>query len=221
MINIDVPDNKSVIVFSSFRTRSTALCDWLAQQKGLTNFDEAFINVGRAMSFVNFVNQSQGNFVIKVMCNTRQYTSEIQQFLRPWLDQCTIIRLYRQDVFSQIISFYIAAMSDRWHFVKQPKGHHMLFAQDDFVKEIALDLVELKKSAISILTANQRLGQLKINIDLDLASEDLGLLPSNYQLIPPPANLEQLNTALKTLIDTDVEVSNLYHNRQNFSHFGK
>jgi len=47
------------------------------------------------------------------------------------------------------------------------------------------------------------------------------VLPSNFQIIPSLANQDQLNTALQTLIDSDSEVHNLYHNRQDFSHFGK
>lgn len=221
MINIDVPNNRSVVVFSSFRTRSTALCDWIAQQKGLTNFDEAFINVSRAISFVNFINNNSGNFVIKVMCNTNQYTPEIQRFLQPLLDQCTIIRLRRQDVFAQITSFYIAATTERWHHVKKPMGHHQKFPHEQFIESVPVDLVELKKAAVSILTANQRLQNLKAHVDLELESEDLGVLPSNYQLIPPPANQNQLNTALQTLIDSDLEVGILYRNRQDFCQFGK
>jgi hypothetical protein len=221
MINIDVPGNRSVIVFSSFRTRSTALCDCIAQQNGLTNFDEAFLNVRRTMSFVNFVNNQSGNFVIKVMCNTNQYTPEIQQFLQPLLNQCTIIRLRRRDVIAQIISFYIAAVNDRWHWVKKPMSTHLPLPGHLLDVETSVDTVELKKAAISILTANQRLQAINVTLDLDLVSEDLGVLPSNYQVMPPAANLDQLNTALKTLIDSDTEVHDLYHNRQDFSHFGK
>ena len=221
MINIDVPGNRSVIVFSSFRTRSTALCDWIAQQKGLTNFDEAFLNVRRTISFVNFVNNQSGNFVIKVMCNTNQYTPEIQQFLQPLLNQCTIIRLRRQDVGAQIISFYIAAVNDRWHWAKKPMSTHLLLPEHLLDVETPVDTVELKKAAISILTANQRLQAINAQIDLELESEDFGVLPSNYQVMPRPTNLDQLNTALQTLIDSDAEVGNLYHNRQDFSHFGK
>lgn len=221
MIDIDLPDNKSIVVFSSFRTRSTALCDWLAQQKGLTNFDEAFINVGQAMAFVNFAKRTPNKFIIKIMCNADQYIPEIQHFMKPMLDQCTVIRLRRQDVFAQIKSFYIAATSDHWHFVKQKQGLHPFLPEDAFVRNIAIDSAQLRNAAISILTANRRLNIVKVKFDLELVSESLGVLPSNYQLIPPLTNQDQLNTALNTLIDTDVEVSNLYHNRQYFSHFGK
>lgn len=221
MINIDLPDNKSIIVFSSFRTRSTALCDWIAQEKGLTNFDEAFINVERAMSFVNFINRTSGKFVVKVMCSTQQYTPEIRRFLQPLLDQCTLIRLHRRNVFTQITSFYIAAITQQWHFVKKYTYRHPLLSQDCFTGEIPIDTAELRNAAISILATNQRLQEINTRFDLELVSEDLGVLPSNYQVIPPPTNLDQVNNALQTLIDSDLEVSKLYHNRQDFSHFGK
>jgi hypothetical protein len=221
MINIDLPDNKSVIVFSSFRTRSTALCDWIAQEKRLTNFDEAFVDVEPAISFVNFINGSSGNFVAKVMCSTQQYTPEIRRFLQPLLEQCTLIRLHRQNVFAQITSFYIAAVTNQWHFVKKFTGRYPSLAQDCFTGEIPIDTVELRNAAIAILATNQRLQAINSRLDLELVSEDLGVLPSNFQLIPPPANLDQLNTALQTLIDSDAEVHDLYHNRQYFSHFGK
>ncbi len=221
MININLPDNRSVIVFSSFRTSSTALCDWIAQEKKLTNFDEAFINVESAMSFVNFINKSSDNFVIKVMCNTQQYTPEIRQFLQPLLDQCTLIRLHRRNVFAQIISFYIAAITEQWHFVKKYTGRYPSLSENCFTGEIPMDVAELRKAAISILATNQRLREINTRLDLELVSEDLGVLPSNFQLIPTPANRNQLNTALQTLIDSDAEVSKLYHNRQDFSHFGK
>jgi hypothetical protein len=221
MINIDLPDNKSIIVFSSFRTRSTALCDWIAQEKGLTNFDEAFVYVERAISFVNFINRSSGNFVAKVMCSPHQYTPDTQQFLKPLLNQCTLIRLHRRNVFAQITSFYCAAVTNQWHFVKKHTYRHPLLAQDCFTGEIPIDTAELRNAAISILTTNQRLQAINTRFDLELVSEDLGVLPSNFQIIPSLANQDQLNTALQTLIDSDSEVHNLYHNRQDFSHFGK
>ena len=221
MINIDLPDNKSIIVFSSFRTRSTALCDWIAQEKGLTNFDEAFVYVERAISFVNFINRSSGNFVAKVMCSPHQYTPDTQQFLKPLLNQCTLIRLHRRNVFAQITSFYIAAVTNQWHFVKKYTYRHPLLSQDCFTGEIPIDTAELRNAAISILTTNQRLQAINTRFDLELVSEDLGVLPSNFQIIPSLANQDQLNTALQTLIDSDSEVHNLYHNRQDFSHFGK
>ena len=221
MINIDLPDNKSIIVFSSFRTRSTALCDWIAQEKGLTNFDEAFLYVEHAISFVNFINRSSGNFVAKVMCSPHQYTPDTQQFLKPLLNQCTLIRLHRRNVFAQITSFYIAAVTNQWHFVKKHTYRHPLLAQDCFTGEIPIDTAELRNAAISILTTNQRLQAINTRFDLELVSEDLGVLPSNFQIIPSLANQDQLNTALQTLIDSDSEVHNLYHNRQDFSHFGK
>ena len=221
MIDIDLPDSKSIIVFSSFRTRSTALCDWIAQEKGLTNFDEAFLYVERAISFVNFINRSPGNFVAKVMCSPHQYTPAIQQFLKPLLNQCTLIRLHRRNVFAQITSFYIASVTNQWHFVKKYTGRYPLLAQDCFTGEIPIDIAELKNAAISILTTNQRLQAINTRFDLELVSEDLGVLPSNFQIIPSLANQDQLNTALQTLIDSDEEVGNLYHNRQDFSHFGK
>ena len=212
MINIDIPDNKSVIVFSSFRTRSTALCDWIAQQKGLVNFDEAFVNVSRAISFVNFVGSSSDKFVIKVMCSANQYSPEIQQFLQPLLDRCTIIRLHRQDVFVQIISFYIAVITNRWHYVEQLTGDHTPMSYDQFSTEVLIDYAQLKKSAITILTSNQRLQNINVRVDLDLTAENLGVLPCNYQLIPKPLNTRQLTSALHTLINTDLEVGNLYRN---------
>jgi len=221
MINIDLPDNKSIIVFSSFRTRSTALCDWIAQEKGLTNFDEAFVYVERAISFVNFINRSSGNFVAKVMCSPHQYTPDTQQFLKPLLNQCTLIRLHRRNVFAQITSFYCAAVTNQWHFVKKHTYRHPLLAQDCFTGEIPIDTAELRNAAISILTTNQRLQAINTRFDLELVSEDLGVLPSNFQIIPSLANQDQLNTALQTLINSDEEVGNLYHNRQDFSHFGK
>jgi hypothetical protein len=222
MINIDLPDNKSIIVFSSFRTRSTALCDWIAQEKGLTNFDEAFLYVEHAISFVNFINRSSGNFVAKVMCSSHQYTPEIQQFLQPLLNQCTLIRLHRRNVFAQITSFYCAVKTQQWHFVKKyTDDRYPLFSEDCFTGEIPINIAELKNAAISILTTNQRLQAINTRFDLELVSEDLGVLPSNFQVIPSLANQDQLNTALQTLIDSDEEVGNLYHNRQDFSHFGK
>jgi len=197
MINIDLPDNKSIIVFSSFRTRSTALCDWIAQEKGLTNFDEAFVYVERAISFVNFINRSSGNFVAKVMCSPHQYTPDTQQFLKPLLNQCTLIRLHRRNVFAQITSFYIAAVTNQWHFVKKHTYRHPLLAQDCFTGEIPIDTAELRNAAISILTTNQRLQAINTRFDLELVSEDLGVLPSNFQIIPSLANQDQLNTALQ------------------------
>lgn len=221
MINIDLPDNRSVIVFSSFRTSSTALCDWISQTKGLTNFDEAFLYADRAIGFVNFVNKTPDKFVVKVMCNTDQYTPRTREYLQSLLDRCTVLRLSRRNVFAQITSFYIAAISSRWHYVKIPSYWHPAWTFDQFCSDIPIDQTELKKSAISILNANKRLYDLPMRVDQDLISEDLGVLPSNYQMIPPPANQDQLNTALQTLIDSDLEVGILYRNRQDFCQFGK
>ena len=45
-MNLNVSDDKTILVFANYRTGSTALCDWLSKKTGLVNYDEAFHPLG-------------------------------------------------------------------------------------------------------------------------------------------------------------------------------
>lgn len=210
MIDIAIPNNKPIVVLSSYRTGSTAFCDWAAKQTNFTNFDEAFLTADRVLEFLNFRNKHD-TFIVKAMY--QQITPHVKEFVDSIIDQCTVIRLRRRDVFAQIISYYIASIQDNWHRIEEPIKNRFLkvIPDEDFKAEVAIDLDELKNCAFGILSNNYGLATIPYKIDMDLVYEDIGILSSSYKLLPQTANKQQIKDALQMLIDTDPTLNRIYH----------
>ena len=182
--NLNIPFGKSVVIFASYRTGSTALCDYISKKYKLANFDEVFHdNVPeRTARFLDY----KGNYVIKIMPN--QITDKYSSLLKKIVDDSFLIKLTRTDVIKQIASFYICCETDKWHY-------KVLELTSDYPFDF-------------IISINRQLENLGYCYDLSLAYEDLEITNTEYKIYNKPTNyielLEMITKKYELLLQTRI-----------------
>jgi LPS sulfotransferase NodH len=176
-MNLNIPFGKSVVIFASYRTGSTALCDFISKKYKLVNFDEVFHDMvpERTTRFLNY----KGNYVIKIMPD--QLTEENNSLLKTIIDNSFIIKLTRADVIKQIASFYICCETRKWHY-KVP----------ELTSNYKINVYNNDYPFDYIISNNQQLKNLKYHCDLELTYEDLEITNTDYKIYNKPANYVEL-----------------------------
>ena len=182
-MNIDIPDDKTILIFANYRTGSTALCDWLSKKTGLVNYDEAFHPTLNKKIYKN------NNCIIKIMPDHVLPLDFDETVTRSF-----VIGIQRRNLIEQIASFYICDKTRRWHTHKN---------------EITQDyLVEIDKSIIEdqifyILKMQQAYTQLPYCKDLEIYYEDIVELLGNskYAEYHKPGNYTELLTVVNILFN--------------------
>ena len=193
-----IPTGQSVIIFSTYRSGSTAICDYIATKYNLKNYDE---NLYGTPYLRNEFQETNDPYIIKVIVDQLNDES-YNKFIQPIIESSYLIRLKRNDVFSQIISWYIANQTRNFHYtVDSPVN--------DYTVEINLDL--LKQLGSTILNSNYLLSKLTCNIDQELIYENFGVIDSNFIPYHPPANKHDLIEALQYLCETDNDFKQYYN----------
>lgn len=188
-INID--RNRPVVVFASYRTGSTAVCDHLGTKYQLNNFDEAFHPAipRRTVNFLSHDFKNNKKFIIKIMPNQYQnYKSLIDFLISQW--DCTLVRLTRTNFIEQLASWYIASGTGVWH--------NNTSNDTDYC--IHLDCNQLRNCADFLKTQNESLQNLNFNFDFELEYESLGFVTSKYQIYNKPANYSTLIEEIKKIL---------------------
>lgn len=115
-INFDlIPAHKPIVVHCSYRTGSTALCDWFAQELGRVNFDEAYHSVLYKKRYEDFISfrSTSNNYIWKLMPD--QIDSKNQVDITTYFNKSFKIKLYRENVVDQITSWVISYKTNYWH----------------------------------------------------------------------------------------------------------
>ena len=185
MVQLEIPDNKPVLIYASYRTGSTALCDELAMLLEYQNFDEAYHPherfQDRYKDFVEYKEQNT-NYILKIMPD--QITEDNKQDVKKVFDSAYKIRLYRHDSVKQIASWYVSEITGFWH--------------QTATKQMPPDAVRLDKDFMlkccdKILWNNQQIEKMpSILFDADLQFEGLKLSNSLYQPRNRPENYEKV-----------------------------
>jgi len=193
-----IPTGQPVIMFAAYRSGSTAICDYIATKYNLKNYDE---NLYNTLYLRNKFQEVDNPCIIKVIVDQLNDES-YNKFIQPIIKRSYLIRLKRNDVFSQIISWYIANQTKNLHYkVNSPVN--------DYTVEINLDL--LKQLGSTILNSNYLLSKLTCNINQELIYENFGAIDSNFIPYHPPANKRDLIEALHYLCETDNDFKQYYN----------
>jgi len=196
MVQMEIPDDKPVLIYTSYRTGSTALCDELATQLGYKNFDEAYHPherfQDRYREFAGY-KQSNTNYILKLMPD--QITENNKEDVKAVFDGAYKIRLYRHDFVKQIASWYVSMITDFWHQTAD--------------EQMSTDAVRLDKDFMlecchRILWNNQQIEKMPAtSFDADLQFEGMELSNSQYQPRNQPDNYaEVIQLAEATLLDS-------------------
>lgn len=190
--------DRSIIVYTSYRTGSTALCDYLGRILDAENFDEAFHpnhphrpNVRN--QFREHLENNNRRFVVKIMGShiNGQNKEEIDAI---W-EKCFVIRLARRDLAEQAVSMAISGHTRRWH-VKEGEqvGEYHADIQSAMLKKHVQDI---RRHAELIATTERR-------IDADVWYEDLDLRGSNYIPRRRPDNYQELLRAARRMLEDKI-----------------
>lgn len=191
------PDKTPVLVFASYRTGSTALCDNIARQNSLQNFDEALHPMGhpfliaRKKRFLDCLNSGDSRFIAKLMPG--HITEEYQPLVERLSKNAYLIRITRRSVIDQIASFYIATTMNIWHQTQRsPKQDY----------DIPIDKARLQKAKAHIVKTNRDLAAMPYGYHLDLVYEDLSF-DTQFTVYKKPGNYESLLNEVAALMDAE------------------
>lgn len=133
MLRINVPENTSIVVYANYRTGSTALCDMLAKEFNLKNYDELFHPLGLHKINLDII---QHPCIFKIMPD-----HEIPHSIKSLVDNSYKIGITRRSVVQQIASFYISTRTGKWHYEKKEltkniKNYNVTLNQDALENEV-------------------------------------------------------------------------------------
>ncbi len=108
-----IDKNKSITVLTNYRTGSTALCVFLANANPSITFLKEFWhpdNLEKLSIYSDVVTDTLNKrCLIKIHMN---HMTNIKNFN---LDNTFKIKLYRKNIEEQIVSYYVARLSNQWH----------------------------------------------------------------------------------------------------------
>jgi LPS sulfotransferase NodH len=191
-----IPSDKTILILTSYRTGSTALCDLVSTQHNLINCGELFHFVEDPSSYTTFKHK---NIVLKIMPDQippGDYWNDL-------IDKSYVIGLYRNNIAKQIASFYISHRTRKWHFEKKDS------LNKDYNVEI--DLLDLEDQIRYILKMNSIYhSYFKKFIHIELSYETLyeNLAETNYQVNAKPNNYIEIVDTISKLLPNIYDHSN-------------
>lgn len=183
--------DRPIAVLASYRTGSTALCDWLSRDFKYANFDEAFHPAMPHRESKFLLSRNRQHWVVKIMGD--QICDRNQQVIDSVIKQSFVIRLARKDIVSQIASYYVSSLKQVWHYQNQDY-------REPYTIDIDHNLIESMTGYI--IKVNNIVENLAYPIDLDLWYEDLGVMDSMYVRYNRPSNYDQLLIAVRNFYET-------------------
>lgn len=169
-----------VLILGNYRTGSNLVGRYLSKSYGAAWLNEP-TRGNRLEKFLDFYNTGDKKFVLKIMPDQLGLLKETDDVYN---SDCFKIKIKRKDTLKQIISYYIAMMSDTWVQLSENRDPYY----------IPMDYKVLENAVEIIRKNNNFLDTTETKFDLELHYEDLNLdttglsfyktiLPVNYEFI--------------------------------------
>jgi len=187
-----------IIIISSPRTGSTPLAYELKNKYNLELFNEPLPNKEHEQhNFLTFIKNNDNNFILKLHINDLHgYPNDILKIIND--HQCTLIRIRRRDIVSQVVSLYIETERDIWGYYKDYVNPETINKFTNSEIPIKIDLIMCIKKVIDI---NNELNKLTYVFDHDVWYEDLIFKDQTFITTPKPNNYNLIKEAVKTYIE--------------------
>lgn len=177
--NIQVPTDRSIVVFATYRSGSTAFCDYLSRLTGFPNYDELFhpsIPIEKRLWRKKF----QTPCIIKIMADhkvPKEYESLVAHAF--------VISLTRRSIIEQTASCYICSQTGHWHDTVNDSAADYAVAINDYDIE---DILNYMLKVRDLYKNN------KIKKDVVLYYEDIktDLTNSKFVNFKRPTNYQEL-----------------------------
>jgi hypothetical protein len=180
-----------IIIFSNYRTGSTALGYYLAKKTGLPFLNEPIYEHHKKYLdlLLSYRESDNKNYILNFMAEH----AEQDDFYKKILEEDSFkIKLQRKNKIDQISSFYIAYMTDNWATINTTNVNEY---------DIKIDLYAIKHAIKKILYSDSLLDSCKTKFDFSLIYEDLGFLDDiHLKLTIPPKNITLIKKLVKTLL---------------------
>jgi len=178
-----------IIIFSNYRTGSTALGHYLSKKTGLEYVNEPIYRKIDFDALMSYRNSGNKNYILNFMADH----AEQDNFYKTILEEDSFkIKLKRQNKIDQISSYYIAAMTNTW-----------ITEKSNIINDysVQLDKDVLRQSFRRILHNDMLIDSCKVNFDLSLTYEELGFLEGiHLKLTVPPKNINAVKNLVKVLL---------------------
>jgi len=179
----------SVLILSTPRTGSTALCAMLSNKFNLIDYNEIFhIDAKNLDSFWNtFKNNTRVIFKIFPDQHT-QFTEKEFQLL---VDKSFVIFLERRDIANQVISYHIASRTNKpW------------FKKNEIINNYIVDEENIAVSVSNILKLRKEAEKYRKLADISLYYEDIvnDIVNKQIQEYPKPDNYDSLKTKIDNML---------------------
>ena len=183
-----IDKNKSITVLTNYRTGSTALCVFLANVNPSMNFLNEFWHPNNLEKMSLCYDPAE--ILLKKKCLIKIHMSHLPYVKNYNLDNTFKIKLYRRNVEEQIISYYIARLSKRWHDIEEKR---FVDTSIDIDKNLFYNSYCEIKNCIEILD--------NIKDDLTLYYEDIPfILNTTKKKNTKPINYDEIKENLHKLL---------------------
>lgn len=150
------------LILANYRTGSSPLCQGLALENSVTAFVEPSITTERTEEFLKSYT-STNRYIVKFMPDQVEQFTPYQELLA---SDCYKIKLTRKDKVSQIASYYIASVRDKWWTTKteESKNYFVPIMKDKISQCIQhIQQVDLMLASFE-------------NYDTEMYYEDIGII---------------------------------------------
>lgn len=178
-------------MLANYRTGSTAFCDIVAKQTGLTNLDEIFHPLTDKHKYDQYRNS---RCVVKIMPDHADHPAAKELLETAW-----VIGITRRDIVAQIASFYICHITQHWHDFKNSTTKNYTVEIDRLELEDQVRYIIDQDSKYRALAQQHCVTQYYYE---DIESE---LGSSKFAVYHKPSNYSDICSAVNDIL---VEISN-------------
>jgi len=176
-----------VLIVGAPRTGSNVLTDTLSKKYNARWFYEPGKTPERLTEFVEFRKTNDPHYIAKIFLN-QKLGNEVYNEL--FASDCFKIKLTRASEVDQVLSFYIALMSEVWDETDRVFTEYI----------VPINVERINYSINQIREDNKLLKELGIQFDLELTYEEMGVV-SNTELVKTtlPLNYDRVRQAVIAL----------------------
>lgn len=177
-----------VVIVANYRTGSTVLARSMSKILNVENLVEPHYKPARWDIFTKCLSSNDNSFVLKFIAEQTNEFAEYRDILNR---DCFKVRLYRENKIDQIVSYYVATVTDTW-----------CQTIDSVIKPYYLPLDEEKAIyAINRIMYNDKiLDTLPVKFDITTTYEELGIIENTHIVqTTQPTNVASIKSFIERI----------------------
>lgn len=191
-MQVNIPQNKPILIYTVYRSGSTALQDYLCKTLNYKNFHEPYHYESSMSNADEFQTYKKNNtdYVWKLMPDHVKLNNQ-QDIVETW-ENSFVIRLSRRDVVKQVASWVLSMENKFWNSKKHTQ-----------MPEIEVKPDMIKTLTDYTLVMNHKLEEVdQASVHADLVYEDLDLTGSDFKPLQKPKCYNEITNVIKDHLDS-------------------